>query len=1216
MHSEFVPLHLHTEYSLLDGAIRIKDLIAKAEEYKLPAIAMTDHGNLFGAIEFYSKVSKAGLKPIIGCEVYMAPKSRFDKESSTGSAERSFHLILLCKDVNGYRNLTRLVSSSYLEGFYYKPRIDKDILEQHSGGLIGLSSCMKGEISYYLTAGMIDKAREAALEYRKIFGADNFYLEVQANEMPEQEKLNKQLIELGRDIHMPLVATNDCHYLNREDAKAHDVLLCIQTGKTLEDADRMKLSKDTFYFKSPDEIKEAFNDIPEAVQNTRKVAEKCNLDFRFDEFRLPRYELPEGEDDNHYLKTLAEKGLKQKLGGSIPEVYRKRLVMELDMIKKMGFSSYFLIVWDFIHYAKSKDIPVGPGRGSAAGSLAAYGLDITDIDPIKYGLLFERFLNPERVSMPDIDVDFCMDRRGEVIDYVTNKYGKDHVAQIITFGTMQARAAIRDVGRAMNIPYSEVDKVAKLVPFLPKITLSSALEKEPKLKEIYDTNSQIKELIDIAQRLEGISRHASTHAAGIVISPEPLTDFLPLYKAPNDDAIVTQFDMDAIKKIGLLKFDFLGLKTLTIIDRAEKIINAALIAVKGEDFEAFSTHNVPLDDKATFDLLCDARTAGVFQLESSGMKDLLTRLRPDVFEDLIALVALYRPGPLGSGMVDEYIQGKNSETSAPSSKSTGSLAKLGLPKLNEILKETHGIILYQEQVMEIAHKMARFSLAQADILRKAMGGKNPDEMEKMKNIFIQGLKENRVSEKKAATLYNLILQFAQYGFNKSHSAAYAYIAYQTAYLKTHYPVEFMAASLSADMDNTPKVVTFINECKDMGIEILPPDINESTREFNVTGNSIRFGLEAVKGVGSSAIDAILEARIDGNFSSFSDFCLRADSRRVNKKVMESLIKAGAMDSMGKRAQLMEGLPDVMVAAVRYHREKNLGQESMFGDIHEIPSERLPIVDEWKESILLAMEKEAIGFYITGHPLNKYKDILNELGVVPTTELQHLQEKQEVNLGGIVREVKKIQTKKTGDLMAYITIEDIYSTIEVIVFPDIYREVQDILMQDSPVIIAGYIDKTDKGIKIVARKIVSINDNSQIKKQSAVRKQRSCNSGKSSFSGKAAGLASPAKKSLTLTMLNDTKPETLPELEKIFLKYSGDHRVYLKIISPKNWETVLSTNRHVIPSEEMLIEVEELLGKERVTLINSEKGERTVNCRLPITDCSMEKSETTTAKSEL
>jgi DNA polymerase-3 subunit alpha len=1178
MHSDFVPLHLHTEYSLLDGAIRIKDLIAKAQEHKLAAITLTDHGNLFGAINFYKKVSKAGLKPIIGCEVYVAPKSRFEKGSSK---ESSFHLILLCKDIDGYRNLTRLVSSAFIDGFYYKPRIDRDILEQHSGGLIGLSACMKGEIPHYLSAGMIEKARETALEYRRIFGADNFYLEIQANEMPEQERLNKQLIELSRDLHIPLVATNDCHYLNKDDAKAHDALLCIQTGKTLQDTDRMRFSKDSFYVKSPEEMKEAFKDIPEAVENTRKVAEKCNLDFKFDTFYLPRYELPDGEDDNHYVRTLSEEGLRKKLGTEISDDYRERLDFELAMIEKMGFSSYFLIVWDFINYAKSKDIPVGPGRGSAAGSLVAYGLDITDIDPIKYGLLFERFLNPERVSMPDIDVDFCMDRRGEVIDYVTEKYGKDHVAQIITFGTMQAKAAIRDVGRVMNIPYAEVDKVAKLVPLVPKITLKTAMDMEPKLKELYESNPEIKELITVAQTLEGISRHASTHAAGIVISPEPLTDYLPLYKAPNDEAIVTQFDMDAIKDIGLLKFDFLGLKTLTIIDTAERLINESL-RQQDENHGRFQISKVPLDDQKTFDLLCAGKTTGVFQLESSGMRELLTKLRPGVFEDMIALVALYRPGPLGSGMVDEYIDGKNAKDTS-GSKPQGSLAKLGLPQLDELLKETYGIILYQEQVMGIAHKMAKFSLAQADILRKAMGGKNPDEMEKMKNIFIQGLKGNKVSGKKAETLYNLILQFAQYGFNKSHSAAYAYIAYQTAFLKAHYPVEFMAASLSADMDNTAKVVIFINECKEMGINILPPDINESTRVFKVTGNSIRFGLEAVKGVGSSAIDAIVEVRKEGNFDSFSDFCTRADSRRVNKKVIESLIKAGAMNSMGKRAQLMEGLPAVMEAAVRRQKEINIGQESMFGDIHEVPAERLPIVEEWEELKLLAMEKEALGFYITGHPLNRYKEKLQEIGVTPTTELQDLEDKKEINLGGIVRDFKRIQTKK-GDVMAALNLEDLFSTVEVIAFPDIYQESQEIISQDTPVIIAGYLDKTDKGLKVIAQKIVSIENTEDLKNKKPMRKPRTWNGKKSSGSGETSQPAeTPRQKSFMLTMYSDTKPEALPELEKIFLNHAGNHRVYLKIISPQNWETIVATDRHITPSEGLMTEINKLLGKEKAVL---------------------------------
>ncbi|MBI5407753.1 MAG: DNA polymerase III subunit alpha [Nitrospirae bacterium] len=1194
MHSGYVPLHLHTEYSLLDGAIKITDLIEKALEFKLAAVAVTDHGNLFGAIEFYKKVSKAGLKPIIGCEVYVAPKSRFDKgaSSSTEASESSYHLILLCKDINGYRNLARLVSHAYLEGFYYKPRIDKDLLSQYSGGLIGLSSCLKGEIPRYISAGMLDKAREAALEYRKILGAENFYLEIQENGLPEQALVNKQLIELSRDLHIPLVATNDCHYLNREDAKAHEVLLCIQTGKTLNDADRMRFSADTFYFKSPEEMKEDFKYIPEAIENTKKIAEKCNLDFKFNEFKLPRYEVPKGEKVNGYLRKLAEKGLKKKLSENIPAHYMDRFTSELAMIEKMGFSSYFLIVWDFINYAKNKNIPVGPGRGSAAGSLVAYGLDITDVDPIKYGLLFERFLNPERVSMPDIDVDFCMDRRGEVIDYVGNHYGKDHVAQIITFGTMQARAAIRDVGRAMNIPYSEVDRVAKLIPIVAKITIKAALDMEPKLKELYETRPEIRELIDVAQKLEGLSRHASTHAAGIVISPEPLTDFLPLYKAPNDEAIVTQFDMDAIKNLGLLKFDFLGLKTLTIIDKAEKIINQSSLTVHRSPLtvqqstvngQPFSIKDIPLDDKATFDLLSAAKTAGIFQLESPGMKDLLTRLKPDIFEDLIALVALYRPGPLGSGMVEEFIRGKRGD-GASDPKQTGSIARLNIPGLMDILKETHGIILYQEQVMGIAHKLANFSLAQADILRKAMGSKNPEEMDRMKNTFIQGLKANKVSEKNAETLYNLILQFAQYGFNKSHSAAYALIAYQTAYLKAHYPVEFMAASLSADMDNTAKVVVFINECKEMGIEILPPDINESTKEFKVIGNSIRFGLEAVKGVGSSALDAVIETRDHKAFDLFFDFCSRVDSRRVNKKVLESLIKAGALDSFGNRAQLMFNLASVMDAAVRFQKERDSGQESMFGMMQQPSSPGMTAVEEWDESRRLAMEKEALGFYITGHPLNRYKEKFAELSITPTHDLPELEDRRDINIGGIVRDLKQIQTKNKGDLMAYITIEDLYGTIEVIVFPDVYKEAQNIITQETPVIISGYTDKSDKGLKIIARKIISIDDGNLEKElKNAGSPQTGNGRFKRSQANGSPGLTTAQYKSLVLTMHNTVNPETLPKLNEIFSRYTGDCPVYLKIVSPQSWETVLTTNRQVLPSKEMISEAESLLGEGTVLL---------------------------------
>jgi DNA polymerase-3 subunit alpha len=1188
MHSDYVPLHLHTHYSLLDGAIRVEELIATAIDYKLPAITITNHGNLFGAIEFYKKVSRAELKPIIGCEVYVAPRSRFEKKSTENIYDASFHLILLCKDIHGYKNLTRLISKAYLEGFYYKPRIDKDLLSQYSGGLVGLSSCLKGEIPFYLAAGMIDKAREAALRYKRILGADNFFLEVQANELPEQQEINKQLVELSRDLHIGLVATNDCHYLRREDAKAHDILICIQTGKTLKDTNRMKFSSDAFYFKSPAEMKEAFKDIPEAIANTKRIAERCNLDFKFGTFHLPKYKVPEGYDSKSYLRKLAEEGLEKKLRENISENYKKRLQSELKIIETMGFSSYFLIVWDFIRYAKGKGIPVGPGRGSAAGSLVAYCLDVTEIDPLRYGLLFERFLNPERISMPDIDVDFCMNRRPEVIEYVTQRYGKDRVAQIITFGTMQARAAIRDVGRVMDIPYAEVDKIAKLIPNVVNITLKNALAIEPKLKESYDTNPTIRELIDIAQRLEGLSRHASTHAAGVVISPEPLTEFLPLYKAPNDVAITTQFDMEAIETLGLLKFDFLGLKTLTVIDKTEKIINQSLQDSGSLKTSAsFSIKEISLDDKDTFKLLSAGKTTGIFQLESTGMRDLLLKLQPETFEELIALVALYRPGPLGSGMVDDFIKRKRGKV----------LIKFQLPQLGEILKETYGVILYQEQVMKIANMLANFSMAEADILRRAMGKKKIAEMEKLKDTFIAGAKSNKISEKKALKLFNDMANFAQYGFNKSHSAAYALIAYRTAYLKTHYPVEFMAATLSTDMDNTTKVVIYINECKEMGIEILPPDINESEREFNVIGNSIRFGLEAVKGVGSSAIEAITETRNKEKFTSFFDFCLKVDSRRVNKKVIENLIKAGAFDSMGKRAELMLALSSVMDTALKAQKEKTSGQGSMF-ETHQSAFQELPEIEEWSESERLMMEKDALGFYITGHPLSRYKEKLKQFSVTPIHELQGLQDKEDVNVGGIPLKLKKIQTKKKGDLMAYLTIEDLYGTVELIVFPDLYRESVNIISQDNPIIISGQIDKSDKGLKIIVKKIVSIEDEEQLTEHRAQNPvpPRTVPNGAVSGTGQSTDnrpripnskLRTPNSqfKALTLTLYADTNSKNLLSLKDILLRHGGNCPipVYLKIISPKQWETLISTEQHVTPSEEMILEVENILGKGTVVL---------------------------------
>lgn len=1064
-HSDFVPLHLHTEYSLLDGAIKIDELVEQASAYKMPAVAITDHGNLFGVIEFYKKATKKGIKPIIGCEVYVAPNSRFDRSKTNMdglSEEAAFHLILLAKDRNGYKNLTSLVTKAYLEGFYYKPRIDKDLLEQYSGGLIGLTACLKGEVPYYLQYDQIERAREAALQYKHILGPENFFFEVQHNGMAEQEDVNKKLIGLSQELHVPIVATNDCHYLRREDAKAHDILLCIQTGKTVKDEKRLRMSTDEFYFKSPDEMKRAFRETPEAIFNTRVIAERCNLDFVLGKSMLPKYELPNGVSPDSYLEELALNGLKTKFKGHPPQNYIDRLKMELQVIKKMGYASYFLIVWDFISYARKNGIPVGPGRGSAAGSLVAYCLDITEIDPIKYNLLFERFLNPERISMPDIDVDFCKDRRGEVINYVAEKYGSDHVAQIITFGTMAAKAAIRDVGRVMDIPYADVDRIAKLVPG-NNISIEDALKIEPQLRELYDTNPTVKELLDVAKRLEGLSRHASTHAAGVVIAPEPLTNFMPLYKNPSEDAIVTQFDMGSVESVGLLKFDFLGLKTLTVL---EKTID--YIKQQGKEI---ILSEIPLEDEKTYALLSSGETTGIFQLESAGMRDILVKMRPNRFDDLIALVALYRPGPIGSGMIDDFIKRKKGETEVT----------YELPQLKDILDETYGVILYQEQVMRIANKLANFTMGQADLLRRAMGKKKPEEMEKMKEAFIGGAVANGIPEKKAVRVFELMAYFAEYGFNKSHSAAYAYLAYQTAYLKAHYPVEFMTANLSADMGDTGKIVKLINECRNMSIEILPPDINESEREFKIVGSSVRFGLEAVKGVGSAAIEIILQERQNGYFESFEEFLSRVDNKKVNKKVIESLIKAGAFDSLFKQKSDTGSLSSVpssvpptyararaMAILTSPYRANGFGP-GLFGESGDIFDTVVP----WEEATLLSCEKEALGFYISGHPLTRYRRKLSTMEVIPLSAVEDKDERSDIGIAGIISDMKS-RAKEKG-VTAYLTFEDETATCEVLVFPDLYKKSADLLKKGNMLIIRGQVFKSEKGAKVMAREIQNLTD---------------------------------------------------------------------------------------------------------------------------------------------
>ena len=1133
-HSDYVPLHVHSEYSLLDGAIKIKELIEQANAFKMPAVAVTDHGNLFGAVEFYRLATKAGIKPIIGCEVYVAPGSRLDKKQGSDSEESSFHLILLARDNNGYRNLVTLVTKAYTEGFYYKPRIDSALLEQYSGGLIGLSACLKGEIPFYLRNGMVDKAREKALEYKHILGPENFYLEVQDNGIPEQEQVNRKLVELSKELHIGLVATNDCHYMKQEDARAHDILLCIQTGKTVNDKNRMHFTSDNFYFKSPEEMKNAFKDIPEAVLNTRAIAERCNVTFSLGRTLLPKYELENGKTPDSLLETLAFEGMLSRLGKDPGKQYTDRLRVELDIIKKMDYSSYFLIVWDFISYAKKKGIPVGPGRGSAAGSIVSFCLGITDIDPVKYNLLFERFLNPERISMPDIDVDFCKDRRAEVIAYVAERYGKDHVAQIITFGTMAAKAAIRDVGRALEIPYGEVDKIAKLIPNTLNITIDETLKIEPQFKALYNSNPRIKELIDNAVRLEGLCRHASTHAAGVVISPAPLTDYTPLYRNPSDGSIVTQFDMASIERIGLLKFDFLGLKTLTVIDKTLQYIR--------DNGKEFSLKDISFQDKQTYDLLSSGNTTGIFQLESAGMRDLLVKMTPDRFEDLIAIVALYRPGPIGSGMIDEFIKRKKGKIPV----------KYDLPQLKEILDETYGVILYQEQVMSIANKLANFTMGQADILRKAMGKKRPEEMEKQKEAFINGAIAKGITEKKAIKIFDLMALFAEYGFNKSHSAAYAYVTYETAYLKTHFPVEFMAATLSADMDNTDKIVKFIAGCREMGIAILPPDINMSGKEFKVVGSSIRFGLEAVKGVGSSAIEAIIESRdTDGPFSSISNFLERADQRRVNKKVVESLIKAGAFDSTGTtRAQAMEFMNRVLNGGSRAHSARAHGQQSIFGD----SAEEAGNIEDWGTEEILRHEKESLGFYITGHPLTKYDKELEKIGTKRISELDEIPDGQEVKIGGILTTIRKIQTKSKAELMAYCTVEDPSGNVEIIIFPDLYKASMTILQKDESVLVKGTIDKTEKGLKIVSSDITLLD--------TLVTK-----------------LGQKAEISLKLPLNDNVHLQTLKSV--LLSNGKGRYPLYLRVFY-KETETLITTGIKISDDRDIISKIEEIAGKGAVT----------------------------------
>ncbi len=1059
VHADFVHLHVHTQYSLLDGACLLERLIRKAKEFKLPGLAITDHGNLFGAIEFYNLCIEEGVKPIIGVECYLAPNSRWEKNSKN-SEENQYHILLLAKDLTGYRNLIKLVSLSYLEGFYYKPRIDKELLAQYQEGLICLSSCLKGEIPFLILQDKIPQAYKTCDDYLQIFGKGNFYLEIMENGLSEQEIVNKKLLEISKELDIPLVATNDVHYIEKKEAFAHEVLLCIQTQTTLADPNRMKFNSDQFYLKSPQEMKNAFKEIPQAVKNTLEITEKCNLILDFNQIHLPKFPLPSGGDENLFLEELCREALPKKYKNPDSKV-RERLNWELEIIKKTGFSSYFLIIWDLVKYAKDKGIPVGPGRGSAAGSIVSYLLDITEIDPLRYNLIFERFLNPQRVTMPDIDIDFCYEKRPQVLEYVANKYGKENVAQIITFGTMLSRAVVRDVGRVMGFSYSEVDKIAKLIPQESGITLKRALEVNPELNAIYQKDERIRELIDTAFYLEGLSRHASVHAAGVVISDKPLMEYVPLFKT-SDNQVVTGFDMKSLEKIGLLKMDFLGLKTLTVIEQTLKI-------VKRTQNKKIDISSIPLDDEKTFKLLSKGETLGIFQVESAGMRELLKRLKPERFEDLIAVLALYRPGPIGSGMLEDFIQRKHKQKPID----------YFHPKLEPILRDTYGIIVFQEQVMQIASKLAGFSFSEADLLRRAMGKKISEVMEEQRKNFVEGCRKGGIPEGLANKIFDLMEYFSGYGFNKSHSTAYALISFRTAYLKANFPVEFMAALLTSEKDNTDKLVEYINEAKKMGIEVLPPDINESFADFTVVGErSIRFGLLAIKNLGEAAVESIIENRKQyGKFKDLFDFASRLDSKATNKKVVESLIKCGAMDGFGKRAYLMQILPEVLGYSSRLAKEKLSGQLSLFGEsfLRSNVVGDSQSIQEWPKQQLLQFEKELLGFYITGHPLRKYQNIIKKAKIIKIKQILNVPNKEEIVTAGLIDKVSLTTTRKSGELMAIIRIEDEESFLEAFVFPKVFEEARHYLKKGNIIALQGRASLKEGALRLITTRIAPLED---------------------------------------------------------------------------------------------------------------------------------------------
>ena len=1157
MSEQFVHLHLHTDYSMLDGACDTTKLVKRVKELDMPAVAMTDHGNIFGAVEFANAAKDEGVKPILGCELYICKK---EDHRAAPEGDSYNHLIVLAENDEGYRNLVKIASEASLNGFYYKPRVSKRFLAEHSKGLIGLSGCLKGEVAEELAFEHYDKARNAAAAFNDIFGAGNFFLEIQNQGLPEEDRIQNNLLRLEKELGIPMVATNDSHYLCEDDAHAQDVMVCIQTGKSINDTNRLKFANNQFYVKSYPEMATAFLGYEQFLHRTLEVAERCNTRLEKVRDPFPKFEVPAGYNIPDYFEHVTREGFARRLNllrelqilGRLKhslEDYQQRLTREIGIIRQMQFAGYFLIVWDFIRYAKEHDIPVGPGRGSAAGALVAYALGITDIDPLQNELLFERFLNPERVSLPDIDIDFCMNRRGEVINYVTQKYGRDQVAQIITFGTMACKAAIKDSGRAMDIPYSEVERIVKMVPPTLNITLEKALEDSPSLATAYESEPQTKELIDTAKKLEGLVRNAGVHAAGVVISPQPLTDLVPLHRTKNDE-IVTAYDMKAIEKLGLLKMDFLGLTTLTIIDDALRLI----VQTRGE---SLNLETLALDDAVTYaKVFHTGLTSGVFQFESHGMRDVLRRYKPTTVEDLTALNALYRPGPIQGGMIDDFIDRKWGRKKI----------EYELPELETILKETLGVIVYQEQVMQIANRLAGYSLGEADLLRRAMGKKNADEMAKQRERFVKGALERKLPDKKVGKIFDLMEQFAGYGFNKSHSAAYALLAYQTAYLKTHYPVEFMAALLTSVSGSTDDVVKYINECREMGIPVEPPDVNVSAANFTPHGEAIRFGLSAVKNVGHNAIESIVTARKEiGAFKSVFQFCEKVDLRLLNKRVIESLIKSGAMDAIGRRSQLMAVVDIAMEHAQKSQRDAAMGQHGLFGVFDpqdEAPSEKpLPNIPDWDEHQRLSAEKEILGFFITGHPLEKYRDKMLDFSALTTEDLGQMKSstgRDEVLVGGILKAVRVSKSKK-GDLYGQGRLEDMIGSVDVLCFSESFKRLSEKLKLDVPVLVKGSV-RIEEGSnpKLMISDITPLEE------------------------------AQPKlARSLRIKIpLETASPGTVDALHSICTERKGEAKVLFDLERKGDFTAVMEAEGYnVLPDRAFISRVEELCGRGSVRVID-------------------------------